>query len=645
MRLATSGRDLPAVRLCFAALQDRFIAVWAVVCLEDQQVTTTEQPASRVGHVVAGAVLDALLVYVEAMPGPCTFSRNPQIGLYYIAQHARDSGLRVKVDTLCSNDHVTERVSRILRETECSIVGFYVDQDNLWVLRRTVPALRQQHPDLKVVLGGPQATADPEGTLSRIPGALCAAIGEGEQTFLELLRLPELTVDACMTCSGLAVNTERGIALTPPRQPILDLDALSMPRRHELDIDFDPAVAPTLLSGRGCHGRCAFCFEGRERPREERRLRWRNLRHTLEEFDYLIRTYKSRYVCIVDDTFVSSPSRVREFCRALFDTYGGAVKWYCEARVDSLSRHADLLPLMVEAGCLRVQVGAESGSQVVLDAYRKGTTLDQMRYVVDSAAECGLLSLFGNFIVGGAFETRESWSASVEFALELLDRAPACAGFGTSIYTPYPGTPMSQSPADYGIEVIDQHSVMSVGDQRAACRTRDLSRFDVIGLRAEFDRRIQDQMRALLPTLPKECLLRHFTAHAQYGVQTEWYEVLSAIPAAHVYFSSIAKGVARPWCESATLEADSTYPIRTIEPTASVGDRFLVRNWHGAIAELDALASLLLELSAGKLSMREIHALLQKQYSSMPPDTLFDAIEDRFSELDSEGLVVWQCPR
>lgn len=589
--------------------------------------------------------LDALLVYVEAMPAPSVFSRNPQIGLYYIAQHARDSGFRVQIDTLCSNDRLVERLTRLLREARCPVVGFYVDKDNLWIIRRTVPKLLEAMPALAVVLGGPQATADPEGVLERIPNAVCAAIGEGEHAFLELLRLPHVTSETCQEVSGLAVSTPSGVIRTSPRPPVADLDSLSIPRRHELDIEFDPTVSPALLSGRGCHGSCAFCFEGRVQKSLGHRLRLRDLGRTLEEFDYLVQTYNSRYISIVDDTFVTSPRRVRDFCRALIDRYGGEVKWYCEARVDSLSRHEDLLPLMVQAGLLRVQVGAESGSQAILDAYRKRTTLEQMRTVVENAAASGLLSLFGNFIVGGAFETLRTCQETVEFALELLDRAPGCAAFGSSIFTPYPGTPMTESPEEYNIEIVDLDGVMSIGDQHASCRTKELSRCDILGLRVEFDKQIRDHMRGMLRHIPVARVLEHYTAFAKYQVQTEWYDVSATNRAAATYFSSIANDLAHPWATAALQASSAVFPTRTVDLVASGGERFLVRLWHGAVAELDPLAGTLLELSAGKLSLEEIIALIAQQYPSLPTEVLTQAVATRYADLDASGLIVWVTVR
>ena len=188
--------------------------------------------------------LDSLLVYIEAAALPWVFSRRPQLGLYYLAQYASDKGYRVRVDNLSSNDYLVRRLSRILNEHSCLFLGLYVDQDNLWTLRRILPSLKKLMPDLNIILGGPQFTADPELTLARIPEALCGVVGEGEKTFVELLSLPCLTTETLKNCRGLVINSQGSIFRTNSREPIEHLDDLSIPQRKQLSINPDTANIP-----------------------------------------------------------------------------------------------------------------------------------------------------------------------------------------------------------------------------------------------------------------------------------------------------------------------------------------------------------------------------------------------------------------
>jgi radical SAM superfamily enzyme YgiQ (UPF0313 family) len=585
--------------------------------------------------------LDALLVYIEADPSPWMFSRGSQLGLYYLAQHANDKGFKVLVDNLSSNDYLIRRLSRILNERSCRFLGLYVDQDNLWTLRRILPPLKRLMPDLKIVLGGPQVTADPELTLARIPEALCGVIGEGENCFVELLSLTCLTTEALKNCKGLVINSQGNILKTDPREPIETLDELSVPQRKQLSIDPNKAGIPLMITGRGCLGRCAFCYEGGH-DKSCKRLRLHSVQRSLEEFDYLVREHKYTYISIVDDAFVTNSKRLEEFCKELIARYKGEIKWFCESRVDTLAKHPGLLPLMIEAGLIRLQVGGESGSQHVLDLYRKGTTLEQMYMLVEAAKVHGLLSLYANFIIGGAYETQDTYAETRDFALTLLDLAPGCIEVGSSFYTPYPGTPMFEDPGAYGIEIVDREVVTSTGDRHVFCRTKELSRFDILAIKVDFERNIRKKMKEICKQLPLEVIKKHFQAFNNWNLATGWYEILAEDQLLYTYFKSTVSGGASTFIDVSMQNFSDAYPCRTIDLGASNEGKYLIRIRNGSVRILDALENMILELSAGKLSFDEILEIISSRTPGISLSKIREAIIDRYDTFNKECLVVWR---
>ncbi len=587
--------------------------------------------------------LDALLAYVEAEPTTWMYSRRPQLGLYYLAQHAADAGYRVQVDNLSANDFVTERIVRLLRAHSCGILGLYVDHDNSWTLRRILPEIKGRIPDLVVLLGGPQVTADPEATLDRIPEALCGALGEGEETFVEILAMPALTPDALRCCPGLVVRTDAGLVRTAPRLPVDPLDRLSIPRRRELTVGGAYPFLPTMIAGRGCTGHCAFCYEGRA-GRTGKRLRLHSAQRCIEEFVYLAEHLKQGYLCILDDTFVADARRLREFCNALIAKYHGRIKWFCEARVDTLTRFPDLLPLMVEAGLLRLQVGGESGCQSVLDAYRKGITLDQIRSAVESARTSGLLSLYVNFIIGGARETHETYSRTRDFALELLRMAPGCAAVGGSYFTPYPGTAMDEHPEEFGIRIVDREVVTGMGDKHVFCRTEELSRFQILEYGHDFQKGVADTMRELCKQLPYDVIRKQFQAYYDHDLATEWYESLTENPSLANYFHSIVGGRAKTLDDIAWRKT-TAYPMRVVDLVASKDGKYLLPLSTGGVHELDELESTIMELSSGKLSLDDVVEVVSAELPGVDEASVRLSIMDRYANLSNEYLVVWKTSR
>jgi len=556
------------------------------------------------------ARFDALLAYVRSSAFPSQMRRKPQLGLYYLAQHAADAGFQVRVDELSAGDQVVRRLCRLADEYAFPLLGLYVDHDNIWDLRRILPVLQQEHPELVIVLGGPEMTANAEGSLLRLPQAICGCIGEGEELFVELLSLPALSPEHLAECRGLAIREDDRIVFTPPRDPIERLDRLSIPRRRELNVDGVYRQPGSMITGRGCPGRCAFCFEGRTLHtrglRAPKRLRLHSVERCLEEFDYLVREYNARYISILDDTFVADTGRLRAFCHGLIETYHGTQKWYCEARADTLARHPDLLPLMVEAGLVRLQIGGESGDQRILDLYGKGVSLEQILGVVEQAVSADLLSVFVNFIVGGAFETHETYERTRDFALHLLRLAPGRVAVAKSFYTPYPGTPMYDDPDAYGLQVLDWDAVTGKIDTHVFCRTEQLSKDQILALGQDFDEHKDETMRELALVLPAELIERHFRAEHYWALSTEWHEFLARDPAMRNYFDAVVRVGALGLEQAENRAFAGCTPVRTVEPLSPTGQGYTIRGPLGREQQLDSPENLVYELSAGKLGFEEI---------------------------------------
>jgi anaerobic magnesium-protoporphyrin IX monomethyl ester cyclase len=587
-------------------------------------------------------VLNALLVYISSVRNAWQLPRQSQLGLYYIAQYAVDAGYHVRVENLSANDYVARRLIRLLQEHSCDLLGLYVDQDNLWDIRRILPAIKDRLGPLNIILGGPQVTADPEQTLMHLPQATCGVIGEGEETFLELLGLSDFITESLVGCRGLAIRTENGTKLTPSREPIDQLDRITNPKFRELNLDTEASIPLSMITGRGCHGRCAFCYEGR--PIEGRkRLRLHSTERCLEQFGYLAKQLsKKQYICIVDDSFVADHRRLRDFCTEIKKKWNGRIKWFCEARVDTLYKHPDLIPLMIDAGLIRLQVGGESGSQRILDIYRKGTTIEQMYSVVLAAKNSGLLSLYANFIIGGAFETYDTYQETLDFALELLRLSPGCMGVGKSFFTPYPGTPMNDNPTAFGLQLLDKEAVSGQGDDHVFCRTEQLSRMEILAIGHDFEEKVKQTVSTLCKDLPFDVIRRHFQANHDYGLTTEWYEELCRNRAMFNYFESITKAGAKTFAEASLQDFEDMYPIRCIELVASKGMNYVTRTFRGSVRELDAIESIIIDLSAGKLSFADIVEVINLYLPDLNPDKVREALVKRYSQFDKEFQIIWK---
>jgi len=151
------------------------------------------------------------------------------------------------------------------------------------------------------------------------------------------------------------------------------------------------------------------------------------------------------------------------------------VKWICQCRVDSVDE--EMLKEMKEAGCHYMEFGVESGSQEMLDAMKKGATLEAARNAFALCKKIGLKTQ-AYFLFGVPGENKETFRQTVEFAKEL---APDSAQFALAI--PHPGTELYQVCEEKGWLKYDSWEDFSAGN--SLIETEELSREDAEKFRLE----------------------------------------------------------------------------------------------------------------------------------------------------------------
>ena len=123
-------------------------------------------------------------------------------------------------------------------------------------------------------------------------------------------------------------------------------------------------------------------------------------------------------VYFVDDVFTVKKKRVKEILRMMIDQDLG-MDWKCDARTDNLDE--EICELMAQAGCVRVKLGFESGSDSVLKSIQKDETKDDMRRGVKMLKDAGV-PFTGYFMTGFPGEKDDDLRQTIKFAKENTDR-------------------------------------------------------------------------------------------------------------------------------------------------------------------------------------------------------------------------------
>ena len=400
-----------------------------------------------------------------------------------------------------------------------SAVALYCDFENQSVVESFSRYLRERW-KIVVLVGGPQGVA-----LGRdfIVASRCNAVarGEGENTLLELLDCLVLKRGRLEEIKGISFLDSNGDCIvTPERELIRNPDTLPI---QELSYLMNsPNDNFSVLTGRGCPFKCAFCYEGES----SKALRIRSVDSVMAEIRHILKNNPGiRYVWFADDTFTLDSTRIEAFCDALsLLRRERDFVWFCEGHPRVLLKWPHLVKRMVDAGLVRMQIGIESGSRRVLEKYRKISSVEHVEALVRVCRDARLPQLCGNIIIGGAVETEETLDETWRFIRWLLDLGPGMLDIGLTFFMPFPETAITNAPQEYGLQILDGNASTSVGDYPVV-ETRNMSRERISDARRVLQERILSHMQRLLDggKVSHEDILTHYRLRNEYGIASVWY--------------------------------------------------------------------------------------------------------------------------
>ena len=310
--------------------------------------------------------------------------------------------------------------------------------------------VRESHPGVPIVWGGIHASLMPEQTLQH-PDVDIVVVGEGEDTFLELVRALE---------AGTPLAGVRGIAYMEDGQyhftgqrPFVDLDEQPPLSYHLIDMNHYRRRLfgidhVSFNSSRGCTFRCAFCWDPVMHKRE-----WRAMspETVIDHLRRIIRDYDIHGFLFTDDHFFIDLERARGILEAIVRADLDISISKLQVRADTICRmDADFLELLCKARVKRIAIGVESGSERVLGMLRKDVSVDQILEASRRLIPYPIVPVY-LLMMGLPTETPDDLAQSVKLAVRLTDENPrAVKTF--NIYTPYPGTELYRVTVQHGLQ-------------------------------------------------------------------------------------------------------------------------------------------------------------------------------------------------
>jgi anaerobic magnesium-protoporphyrin IX monomethyl ester cyclase len=363
---------------------------------------------------------------------------NPPLGLLYIAGTLLSQGFDVNVLDCCLEGR--EAISKAIEKLHPNIVGITCLTPARKKSLEVAKIVKDCDSTIKVVMGGVHPTIMYEQLLENYPFVDYVVIGEGEITFLELAQGKELS-----QISGLAFRDGYRVIKTTPRKYIENLDEISFPAWHLVDLKKYPSCGKGIVHGidlakeprisvifsRGCKGHCDFCSSW---------WVWRGWRHRspknmVDELELLNKKYGIHHFNFADDALTIDMNATIELCDEIIRRKLKIV-FLVTTRTDCVNEK--VLRKLKEAGCYQVAYGVETGSPILLTKMGKENEVEEAKRAIRLTKKAGLKAI-ALMIVGNVGETEQTIRESVNFLRQTNPDEIGCIGGllilpGTKLY-------------------------------------------------------------------------------------------------------------------------------------------------------------------------------------------------------------------
>jgi radical SAM superfamily enzyme YgiQ (UPF0313 family) len=363
----------------------------------------------------------------------------PPLGLLYL-QAALEN--RKLADVSVVDAAMPGRFDAFLSGEAPDLVGLTAMTPNLVSVVRAIERIRNSFPGAKIVLGGAHTSIYPEESAG-LPGVDFVLPGEAEETLSELAA--QLSAGVSLPpIPEFALERDYSGCVSPPHAA--DLDSLAPPDRSRLGSVAYRGLAgsddpfATMITSRGCPHRCTFCSTPREK------YRFRSVESILAEVEQ-VRELPVKHLYFLDDNFPVKGKRLGALCDGLAK-HRDRFSWSCRTAVAGLTE--DSLRQMKAAGCIRVQVGAETATDDGLEVLGKSATVEQVRTALDAGGRVGLEAM-AYYMIGLPNETT---AAEVERTIRFAVSNPASYAM-FNVLTLYPGTRLYEDAMKAGLVKSD----------------------------------------------------------------------------------------------------------------------------------------------------------------------------------------------
>jgi anaerobic magnesium-protoporphyrin IX monomethyl ester cyclase len=379
------------------------------------------------------------------------------ISIGYIASFLKSKGFGVRVMALGQDTPASRAsLSALVRDFQPALVGLTVYQRTMLYVTGLARLVKSVDTDIKVAIGGPQATFMPSSAFADLPDVdyICRSSGE-----VTVLNIAEAIQDGSPFSNVLGASYRDDDGTVHDTESIdgfTDLDAYPSPYLDDI-FDYERMSEAIMLTSRGCPHNCLYCYTP---PAFNHKVHFHSVDRVMEEIRWIKKQGVKR-LWFADPNISFKPNRLNELVDRILGE-GLESEMWLQTRADLVT--PGLMEQMRQAGVSTIAFGLESASERVLSKLDKKvsihTVADAIRMAQAEDIEVELFTMFGL-----PYETFEDAVKTLEFVKE--NNVKIMGNTNSQQMQIYFGTPMARDYADYNIRPLneDRPAYLSIGSQ------------------------------------------------------------------------------------------------------------------------------------------------------------------------------------
>ena len=341
-------------------------------------------------------------------------------------------------------NHYEEDILQDIYKQGGDIICFSCYIWNIDMVLTLVKELKKVRKDVPIWVGGPEVSYDARQVLEEHKDIDLVMMGEGEETFRQLLEMKMNGTDSLSSIHGIAYRNEIGEIHVNPPMEILDMNTLPFVYQEDDMKKFEHKII-YYESSRGCPFACSYCLSS-----VDRRVRFRDTKLVQQELQFFL-DHKVPQVKFVDRTFNCKREHARMIWEYITEHDNGITNFHFEVSADILKEEDLELFQKMRPGLIQLEIGVQSTYEPTIKEIDRTMNLERLKSIVARINSYENIHQHLDLIVGLPYETYERFIQSFN---EVHEMNPNQLQLG--FLKVLKGSKMHRKREDYGIAYWDK---------------------------------------------------------------------------------------------------------------------------------------------------------------------------------------------